>query len=366
MKQIFAILASMALSPVALAAEPTSDDVYRCFSAYYSTAQAADLLVMTQQANWTNLATADLDARRYTVAASLGYASAIAAEVYANNAAMVLLNSLLTGAPTHAAVARVAICDEVFGFSPAIEPVTEVAQRMVRLQKAALAVPPGAIVACDRAYRAGAATPEASQSFVEVLWSGAKEADFAQRVRALEDQADIVGAYDNIPIAEASRDEAELWKERLPAALASQDTETQNAFWTEVAGCDAMFEIAEPVEATALLDPNPSHYECAAYYTALRALYPQQSQGFNYFHERAMNAARFVRLVGTPSSDQQIMDEIAAQARSEFELYNMASGNPNYLTILYTFTNVEVCDRQYGLPPTPVPEEVSRAVKQAN
>jgi len=366
MKTVWGWIVATALgTSAALAQEPTSSDVTRCYVAYYSLGQSVDMIAPLQGNNWENLAEVDLAARQEAVAQQLGFASAVYAQTTAENEAFNLMrNALISPRSSDAAIARVAHCDELFGFTPAIMPTTEEGQQILRQQKKALGFAADDIVACDRVYQAGRDTPDAKKSFVELLWQGAKDANFNRRLTAMSLQADVVAAYGNIPISEVNRPVDELWKGRLPAALAAQDTETQNQFWTEVVACDALFEIDDPIQPGPLLDPNPSHSNCAAYYTALRALYPQGSQGFNYFQERGLNAARFVRLVGTPQTDQEIMDAIATRARAEFDLFDIPTGNPNYLTILYTYTHVEACDRQYGLTITQVPDEVKQGLRE--
>lgn len=363
---LLSIFAALATTPIVNAQEPDSGDVTRCVVAYYAIEQYADQVLVDQAGNWENLDQINLSERRANLGQQLGFASGASAESLAQLEANRIGKALIVG-PTGrvlATVARMANCGVLFGFEPAIRPASENASWMVQRQISVAQAAPEEIVACTRAYAAGMSSLEAKKSPVAQLWTGSQEADFVARDYMLSFQADVVGAFSNIPAAEANKEETEIWKGQLSAALQAQDTEAQNRFWREVAHCDALIEFPDPVMPGQFIDPPLSHFDCASTYSVLRVLYGKDANAARYFQERGINAARLIRLTGSNKPDQALFAEIAANSDALFKTVMMDGGQPDFRRIAQMFDQAATCDRQYGLSLTKLPDDIRRRARE--
>lgn len=352
-------------SGAARAQSPDNSDVTRCFVGYYAAAENVATILMNPSRDWSNLDKVDFAKRRDTVAQNLGIASGIYAETLAGYRAQDLTRATVIGPArdVDAAIARLVVCDRLFGFSPAIEPTSDLAKNLLRLQAKATSATAEEIVACARAYSAGSVTPDAARSPVAALWQNADKASFTSREYGLGQQADLDGAFYNVPQSVANKPESETWKGMLPAALQSQDSLAQNAFWREVAWCDALIEIPDPVTAGPLIDPPSRHDDCASYYSAMRVLYQNNPEAARYFHERGVHAARFVRLVGSGKSDQEILADISTLAETHFKKFTGQDGQTDFREIARSFELVATCDRQYGIQMTQMPDDIRQRAR---
>ncbi|RFB04813.1 hypothetical protein DX908_05680 [Parvularcula marina] len=346
----------------AQATEPDYGDAATCYPLYFAAQDNIDSLRLLGAEDWDHLGEAQFDQRAAKASEFLGFASMASAEFTSQNESQRLRLALIqTNRPTiNGMMAQLAHCDRVFGMTPVITPKSDRAKEIVSRQDRMRDIPAAEIVACYRTYDGGAKTQAVKQSPVAMLWNNGATINFSLRQSQLEQRVDVQSAFANIPMSEVNADKATLWEGKLPAAVEGQDNAAQNAFWKDVAACDAKFEMGARIEPSKLANPNPSHAECSSSYAALRGIYQTNPQAAGYFQQRGIHAARFIKLLDPSKTDQEIIAALDAKAMEKLSTFQLPDGQMDYRQVARTFAEVETCDHLYGLEPTQMPEDVYR------
>lgn len=342
------------------AAEPDYGDASRCYPLYFAAQDNLTSLLLQSADDWDHLDQAQFDQRAIKASEQLGFAGMTSAEFNSQNESQRLRLALIQSkSPViNSILAQVAHCDKVYGMTAAITPKSEGAKEIAARQDRLRDVTPTEIVACYRAYDGGAKTQGLQQSPVTMLWLNGSTINFHLRQSQLEQRVDVQRAFSNIPMSEVNADKSTLWEGKLPVAVEAQDIAAQNKFWSDVAACDEKFEMGARITPSKLANPNRSHMECAASYSALRALYQANPQAAGYFQQRGIHAARFVKLLDPGASDEAIIKSVDTKAAEKHGSFQRPDGQTDYKQIARTFGEVEACDQLYGLEPTRMPEDI--------
>lgn len=388
-RRILFLIALIALGFAAQPAQAQSDDADEkpdCYRYYEYVGGARDAILtakniavqfgMDETGAWNNLETIDFEQRQRVVAQGWGIASfSFIDNVIAmtgnpiGNADGRADRPLVQGFVDYE-IARAAICDDMFGFEDALTPMNDRATEVLRLAKQGRSVSGMETIQCDWAYEAGQKNWTVKKQPIAALWDGAPETDFHARGYNLDMRADIVSAGGRTNNDHILIPKEEKWETRLPAAIEAEDVTTQMEFWADIAECDAKFAMGDgrfgaepPVTAGPLVEPRVAHLDCAANYAALGQVYSSNPQAKGYFDQRGLNAARYVNLFGDYATDQEVITRVNESALERLNTYQKPDGTVHATKIMQTFEESLVCDQQYGLPLTTIPEDLRRQAR---
>ena len=362
-----AVAAGFAIAGTA-SADQKQDYATTCYASYVT---GRDNPGMQQNVamEWENLQNADFAARVQLVEPHIG---GVASFIYAESFADVMSGNMMAEllrrmrpAVLNAAVAKAAHCDTVFGAEPAIIPVSDQAVDMVRRQAESRDKAPEEIVTCSLVYKAGGENWEIRKSPLNAVWDGLETFDFNLRTFELDLYADTASAFGNVPAYVSFPPDEENWSKKLTTAMEAGDTDTQTAFFKEVAACDASFDMRNPLTEGPLVNPKVSHKECAVRYNSLTPFYAQSPQMQGYFQQRMVHAGRFIKLLGSEKSDQAILQDIGAATDTKVKTYLTPEGAADPRKLMVAFDEVAACDRQYAISVTVPPQELHRAARMA-
>lgn len=377
---------------VGLAARPTQAQVpffaneSDCYRFYYGlnaaksevirAKGAASSLEMDPVGEWSDFENADFVARQDRASSNFGFAT----WTYMENLQGVVADTLLDAArrPTQplnqnyidGTIAKAAICDRVLGIPSPLSPSNDRAKEVMALAQKAASVSPSETLQCNRVYEGGQKNWTIKQQPVAALFTGAADADFFSRTTLIDHRSDLISAESNTPSGQLYVAEDAKWENRLSKAIEAEDAKTQLEFWSEVAACDAKLGMGEgrfkarpPVSPGPLIEPNVSHLDCAANYAALGQVYSSNPQAKGYFDQRGLNAARYVNLFGDFNADQEVIAQVNKSALERMNTYQKPDATIDAGKIMQTFEETRVCDQQYGLPATTIPEDLYRQAR---
>lgn len=144
---------------------------------------------------------------------------------------------------------------------------------------------------------------------------------------------------------------------RYSIAQQAGDMAPPDALDGQVAACDA-----EMLVTPAMIEPTDfDHQECGVRYSTMAYSFTGPAQR-RYFAERGRLAlATEAIATGQAGVDPERVDAVEARGRALAQDYFTADGEPDYAALQRGFDLARACDAKYGLPETPIPDEVMAA-----
>ena len=85
-----------------------------------------------------------------------------------------------------------------------------------------------------------------------------------------------------------------------------------------------------------------------------------------YFQQRALYSGRIYKLIYPEKSDAEILQLLTEGADAKVKSYLKEDGTTDPQRLMEAFSEVRVCDQQYGHGITEIPETLYRAAKLDN